>query len=130
MKASVLTRLPVLLVAILVLMLAAACAEVAPVENETEKTQYVTIEYRETPVNLAADSFEYLNTASSSFIRGAWYDQGNQYLVLNLDGVYYHYCGVPGSVWTDLKSAESAGGFYQQSIKGRYDCREGHVPEY
>lgn len=130
MNKRVLARLSVLLVSFLVLLLATACSEVAPVENETENSRYVDIEYRETPVNLAADSFEYLNTADSSFVRGAWYDQGNRYLVLNLDGVYYHYCGVPGSVWTNLKTAESAGGFYQQSIKGRYDCRNGHVPHY
>jgi len=93
-------------------------------------TKYVSVKYRDNPVDIAAPYFEYLDTAGSSFIRGAWYDQGNQYMVISLDGVYYHYCGLPLSVWNNFKKAESFGKFYNQNIKERYDCRQGYVPNY
>src|SRR5262245_9375801 len=34
----------------------------------------VWIKYRESPVNVGDPRFEYLDTARSSFITGAWYD--------------------------------------------------------
>ncbi len=103
-------------------------------ENESDKkpvkTNNVTVKYRNTTVDITAPHFEYLDTTGSSFIRGAWYDQGNRYLVINLDGTFYHYCGMPGSVWSGFKRAESFGTYYHQNIKGKYDCRQGNVPQY
>ncbi|MDY6826622.1 MAG: KTSC domain-containing protein [Bacillota bacterium] len=91
---------------------------------------FVTVKYRDTSVDIAAPYFEYHDTTGSSFIRGAWYDQNNQYMVINLDGVYYHYCAMPYSVWMNFKRADSYGRFYNQYIKGQYDCRQGYVPVY
>ncbi len=99
-------------------------------ESPARATRYVEVKYRDDPVDIAAPHFEYFDTSGSSFIRGAWYDQGNQYLVINLDGVYYHYCGLPPSVWSNFKEADSFGRFYNQNIKVKYDCRQGHVPGY
>lgn len=47
-------------------------------------------------------------------------------MVINLDGD----CGLLCSVWSNVKRAESFGRFYQQYIKGEYDCRQGYVPGY
>jgi len=99
-------------------------------DTDTWVTHYITVKYRDTPVDVAAPYFEYLNTEKSSFIRGAWYDKSNGYMVINLDGVCYHYCGMPVSVWKNFSRAESFGSFYHQHIKGQYDCREGYVPGY
>jgi len=90
----------------------------------------VEVKYRDTPVNIASSKFEYLNTDTSSFIRGAWYDKENQYMIIKLNEVYYHYCGMPEPAWMDFKKAESFGRFYNQAIKGRYDCRKRYVPDY
>ncbi len=102
------------------------------VESDTKpaRTNYVNVKYRDTTVDIAAPYFEYLDTTGSSFIRGTWYDQGNKYMVINLDGEFYHYCGMPSSVWSNFKRAESFGRFYQQNIKDKYDCRQGYVPGY
>lgn len=90
----------------------------------------VTVKYRDDRVNLCDSSFEDLDTSVSSFIGGAWYDSGNEYMVIKLQDTYYHYCGMPSSVWSGFKRADSFGAEYNASIKGNYDCREGYVPEY
>jgi len=92
--------------------------------------QYVSVKYRDDPVNIAAPAFEYLNTSKSSFVRGAWYDSGDQYMVINLSGTYYHYCDMPNSTWRTFRGADSFGSTYNRIIKGRYDCRSGYVPDY
>lgn len=93
-------------------------------------TQYVEVKYRNTPVDLSSSAFEFLNTDISSFINGAWYDQTNQYMVIRLSGTYYHYCSLPNSIWNRFKVADSYGTFYNQHIKGNYDCRSANIPEY
>ena len=98
--------------------------------QEQTYTNYVSVKFRDTKVDLANPAFEYLNTDKSSWIRGAWYDRSNRYMIINLEGTYYHYCDMPGNVWNSFKQADSFGTFYNQSIKGNYDCRKGFVPEY
>lgn len=139
---------PILIITLLVFIFSSGCAESGDTASKVTDTElfktetvdienskpasvnYVDVKYRETKVNIAAPDFEYLNTDASSFVRGAWYDQRNQYMVINLSGVYYHYCGMPKSIWNDFKQAESFGSHYNQYIKNRYDCRQGYVPEY
>lgn|GEM_PF-1417180 len=88
-----------------------------------QKTNYVEVKYRATPVNLAAPGFEYHNTDVSSFIRGAWYDKQNRYLVMNIDGIYYNYCGVLEYVWRGFKESESYGRYFNASIKESFDYK-------
>ena len=93
----------------------------------------VWINYRESPVNLDAGYFDYQNTDVSSWIRGVWYDTKSEYLIINLNGTYYHYCGVPQSIWLkykDYNKHESFGRAHNTYLKGKYDCRKGYVPEY
>lgn len=66
----------------------------------------------------------------SSLVQRLCYDPRQSYVVVNLNGTYYHYCGVPASVVTEWRQAASMGRFYNTSIKGRYDCRVGPVPRY
>ena len=95
-----------------------------------QNTKYVEVKYRDTLVNLSNPKFEYLNTDKSSFVGGAWYDQNNQYMLIRLRDTYYHYCGLPENVWNNFKRAESFGEYYNQNIKGNFDCRLGKVPAY
>lgn len=86
------------------------------------------VKYRTTPVCL--DEFEYQDTSRSSFVRGAWYDASNNYMLISLKGTKYHYCRVPEGVWNAFQNAPSFGRFYGSNLKGNYDCRLGGVPPY
>ena len=90
---------------------------------------YVTVKYRDDKVNILASNFEPLDKSDST-VKGAWYDGGNEYMVIKLGAIYYHYCGMPGSAWNNFKTMSSLYGYYQDSIKGNFDCRENPVPEY
>ena len=98
-----------------------------PTQSSSKKI--ITVKYRNDPVNLNSGDFEYSPT-SSSFVNGLWYDQSNQYMIILLNNTYYHYCGLSISEWRSFKSADSFGTYYNQRIKGNYDCRQGHVPSY
>jgi hypothetical protein len=89
-----------------------------------------TKKYRQDQVDVSSNKFETLDTLKSSFVRGAWYDKSNQYLILDLGGVNYHYCGVPEKVWQQYKTSDSFGQGYHTYFKGKFDCREGKVPTY
>lgn len=94
------------------------------------RSNYVSIKYRSDKVDIENTRFEYLNTSSSSLVNGAWYDDSNNYMVINLNGTYYHYCGLPINIWKDFGSASSFGTYYNSNIKGNYDCRYNPVPVY
>lgn len=90
----------------------------------------VEVKYRG-PVQL--DSFKCTDIFRSSFIRRVCYDREDSYLLLNLNGTYYHYCEVPVSVVNELLNAPSMGSYYGNAIKGKggmgpYDCRVKKVP--
>jgi len=95
----------------------------------TPSSGYVTIKYRNDKVNISASNFEPLDKSDST-VKGAWYDSGNEYMVIKLNGTYYHYCGMPSSAWSGLKAASSLYSYYQDDIKGNFDCRENPVPRY
>ena len=99
-------------------------------EESSHKTNYVYVKYRDDLVDIAHPRWEYLNTSKSSWVRGAWYDDNNQYMIIDLDGIKYHYCGMSASIWESFKSANSFGTFYNIYLKGSYDCRNYSVPEY
>lgn len=100
----------------------------------TEKSQirknanYISIKYRDTSVDVS--EFESFNTSKSSFIEKAYYDKDNQYLILNLNWTYYHWCEVPEYTWNEFKRANSLWKYYNQYIKWNYDCRLWYIPQY
>jgi len=97
-------------------------------QEEKVSSNYVDIKYRDDDVDIA--SFEKLNTSGSSLVKGAWYDNSNEYMVINLSGIYYHYCSMPSSVWYQFKKANSFGSDYNSYVKGNYDCRYNYMPNY
>lgn len=90
---------------------------------------YVKIKYRDDKVNISANNFEPLNESDST-VKGAWYDSSEDYMVIKLGSTYYHYCGMPSGVWYGLKSSTHLYSYYQEEIKGNFDCRVFSVPEY
>lgn len=99
-------------------------------KTTTHTPRYISIKYRNDSVDINHSRWEKLNTSRSSFVNGAWYDSQNKYMVINLNGTYYHYCGLPSYVWSSFKSASSFGSHFNSNIKGRYDCRVNSVPNY
>lgn len=98
MRISTLPKLPVFILLAMFFILVAGCSNTGLVEEDpqdeitfinqsensvdvkdrgdtAERSKYVDIKYRDTPVDIAATRFEYMDTTGSSFIRGAWYDQ-------------------------------------------------------
>ncbi len=97
--------------------------EIKIIEEKSEPKQepkLVDVKYCDEPVDIAL--FEELDTSKSSWVRGAWYDAENEYMVINLSGTYYHYCSLPLSIWEDFKSASSFGSEFNKNIKGKFAC--------
>lgn len=94
----------------------------------THVINYVDVKYRNDPVDVS--NFEYLNTSRSSWVRGAWYDAANQYMIINLQGTNYHYCDMPSSAWRSFKSTSSSGNHYNAYIKSSYDCQYNYLSHY
>ena len=92
----------------------------------------VYVKYRG-PVPL--DTFQCATIDRSSFVKRVCYDAPQQYMVILLKGIYYHYCEVgPGTVYS-LLAAESMGRYFNANIKGSgtdgpFDCRTHRVPDY
>jgi hypothetical protein len=56
-------------------------------------------------------------------------------MLINLKGVYYHYCELPAATYDAFMVASSMGRFYNRNIKGTgsdgpFDCRTHKVPSY
>jgi hypothetical protein len=91
------------------------------------RSETVDVKYRG-PVDLtpfACDSIE-----RSSFIQRVCYDHENAYMIVSLNGTYYHYCDIDSATVDSFLAADSMGRFFNASIKGHFDCRTGHVPAY
>jgi hypothetical protein len=95
------------------------------------RSEWVSVKYRDTPVDVGSPAFVELGRSGDGTVRTAWYDASADYMVINLSGVNYHYCGLPTTAWGRLVSASSLDEQYEAYIKGSYDCRSiGFVPDY
>jgi len=94
--------------------------------------EMVDVKYRG-PVDLSA--FECTDTPRSSFVRRVCYDAEQSYMVIKLQGAYYHYCEIDEQTVAALLSADSIGRFFNAHIKGTgsdgpFDCRTHPAPSY
>jgi uncharacterized membrane protein len=94
-------------------------------ETATACNGTVDVKYRGA-VNL--DHFSCEPVERSSFIRCVCYDPANAYMIVGLNGTFYHYCGVDKATVDSFKAADSMGRFFNAAIKGHFDCRTGRVP--
>lgn len=68
---------------------------------------------------------EAVPVAASSNIKEAFYDLDTQTLLVSFNrGAIYSYSQVPGEVATDFGKALSAGEFFAQNIKGKFDYKK------
>jgi len=84
------------------------------------RAEIVDVKYRGR-VDLA--SFACTDVIRSSFIRRVCFDTAKSYMVISLNGTYYHYCSIPASTVDALLGADSMGRFFNAQVKGQYDCR-------
>ncbi len=89
--------------------------------------EMVVVKYRG-PVDLKP--FGCQAVSRSSLVKRVCYDQREQYMIINLQGTYYHYCEIDAGTVSALLSASSMGRYYQRNIKGNFDCRIRRVPPY
>ncbi|MFN6538547.1 MAG: KTSC domain-containing protein [Nostoc sp. EkiNYC01] len=60
---------------------------------------------------------------SSTMAAAVGYDRDEQILQVEFqNGAVYQYLGVDEDTWEDLHASDSIGGFFNQEIKGRYEC--------
>jgi len=91
------------------------------------RAESVYVKYRG---ELDLKHFDCTDITRSSFIRRVCYDSRQEYMLISLNGTFYHYCEIdPGTV-SFLLNAPSMGRFYNASIKGNFDCRLHRVPQY
>jgi hypothetical protein len=93
-------------------------------------TEDVTVKFRAAPVCIS--SADIVMEPDSSFVRGAWYREPHQYLVVDLKGTKYGYCNVSPEKAAKFANAKSAGKFYSEQLKGKkeHDCRTMPSPMY
>ena len=53
--------------------------------------------------------FDCTDITRSSFIRRVCYDRRNEYMLISLNGTFYHYCEIDGGTVSALMTAESMG---------------------
>lgn len=87
----------------------------------------VNVKYRG-PVDLKP--FKCESFSRSSLVDRVCYDGKEQYMIINLQGVYYHYCEIDAGTVSQLLRAESMGRYFNAAIKGKFDCRTRKVPAY
>ena len=91
------------------------------------KAETVFVKYRGV-VDLAP--FQCETATRSSFIRRVCYDKRERYMLIGLNGTYYHYCEIGAEVVSNLMTADSMGRYYNDVIKGSFDCRVNRMPTY
>ena len=75
-------------------------------------------------------SFDCWEVTRSSFIKRVCYDRRNEYMLISLNGTFYHYCEIDAGTVSSLLSAPSIERFYNARIKGQFNCRVHRMPEY
>jgi len=98
---------------------------VSCVSSSLARAESVYVKYRG---NVDLSSFDCEYVTRSSFIQRVCYDRRNEYMLISLNGTYYHYCAIDAATVSSLLTAPSMGAFYNANIRGNFDCRINPVP--
>jgi KTSC domain len=74
--------------------------------------------------------FKCEGVARSPNVKRICYDEKHQYALVSLNGIWYHYCGVPASTISAWRKSREKGRYYNDSIRGHYDCTGELMPLY
>ena len=64
--------------------------------------------------------FKCTDVTRSSFIRRVCYDKRERYMLISLNGTYYHYCNIPEGTVAALMSSEFDGALFQCAGEGAF----------
>ena len=68
--------------------------------------------------------------ARSPNVKRICYDEAQLYALVSLNGIWYHYCGVPASTMVAWRKAREKGRFYNDSVRGHFECTGASMPMY
>ena len=66
----------------------------------------------------------------SSFLRRVCYDYDNNYLLVQLGSVWYHYCNVPEETVNSLIETDSPAEYFNAQVRNKFSCSDRVVPQY
>ena len=99
----------------------------------TEEVKYRTANDGLVPLHMDKYFDKDVALNRSRDIRVAGYDKENSYFVICFKRTCYHYCRFPESIWETYKTKTNLDYFYEDRIKGNFDCRSNggkYVPVY
>ena len=96
-------------------------------EQATFASDIANVKYRG---DVSLETFECPQLKHSSFVKKICYDQDEEYLIVRLNDIFYHYCEMPEFTFNEWINSESLGKFYNLHVKGNYDCRLNYMPSY
>ena len=70
------------------------------------------------------------NVARSENVKRLCYDERENYVLVSLKGIWYHFCHVPPTTVSGWKRASSKGRYYNDVIRGNFDCSDASAPAY
>jgi hypothetical protein len=70
------------------------------------------------------------NVTRGANVKRLCYDEQERYVLVSLKGIWYHFCGVPPATMIDWRKSASKGRYYNDNIRGNFDCSEAHAPAY
>ncbi len=91
--------------------------------------QDINVKYRGN-VNVNNGHFIEYPLKPSSLVEQIYYDEPNQYLIVSLNGTFYHYCSIPEEVVNAWVDAPSLAEYYKANVEEKYDCQINPTPEY
>jgi hypothetical protein len=99
--------------------------------EKSAEPQWVQVKYRDTPVNVANGYFTHWKVSETGNVRDVWYDREDEYMLINLSGTVYHYCGFDILWWNNFSNYSPGTDYYYSNlIKGypMFDCRNFNIP--
>lgn len=78
--------------------------------------------------SINVDSFYKLINISWNLVNDAWWSNDLNYMIVNLNGINYHYCGFSRSNWIDFSKSKDKDAYYIDKIKSNFDCRNWWLP--
>jgi KTSC domain len=81
------------------------------------------------------NQFQCTDLTRSSFVERVCYAESKRYMIIKLQGTYYHYCQIGPATVAELLAAPSIGRYYNANIKSAatnraFDCRDHPIPSF
>jgi KTSC domain len=70
------------------------------------------------------------NVARSVNVKRLCYDEREMYVLVSLKGIWYHFCAVPPATVNAWRKASSKGRYYNDNVRGSFDCQVTGAPVY